>query len=86
MTRTSGRDIDQELQFHVQMRTDEFAGHGLDPRAARHAALRLFGNPSLIQDQGYDVRGGGVLETIAQDVNTGSGSYASTDPSPSWRS
>jgi len=64
-------EIREELQFHVQMRTDEFARDGLDPRAARQAALRRFGNLSLIQDRGYDVRGGGVLETIAQDVKYG---------------
>jgi predicted permease len=64
-------EIREELQFHLQMRTDEFARDGLDPRAARQAALRRFGNLSLIQDRGYDVRGGGVLETIAQDVKYG---------------
>ena len=64
-------EIDEELQFHVQMRTDEFARDGLDARAARQAALRRFGNFSLIQDRGYDVRGGGVLETIAQDAKYG---------------
>jgi putative ABC transport system permease protein len=64
-------EIREELQFHVQMRTDEFARQGLDARAARQAALRRFGNFSLIQDRGYDVRGGGVLETIVQDGKYG---------------
>ncbi len=61
-------EIHEELQFHVQMRTDEFERGGLDAPAARQAALRRFGNLSLIQDRGYDVRGAGVLETIVQDV------------------
>jgi len=64
-------EIREELQFHVQMRTDEFARHGLDEHAARQAALRRFGNLSLVQDRGYDVRGGGVLETIVQDLKYG---------------
>lgn len=64
-------EIREELQFHVEMRTDELVRRGVDARAARRAALRRFGNPLLIQDRGYDVRGGGVLETIVQDVRYG---------------
>jgi predicted permease len=64
-------EIREELQFHVQMRTDEYAGRGLDAGAARLAALQRFGNPAVIQDRGYDVRGGGLLETILQDARYG---------------
>ncbi|HEU4688033.1 MAG TPA: ABC transporter permease, partial [Vicinamibacterales bacterium] len=64
-------EIREELQFHVQMRTDELARDGLDPTAARHAAVQRFGNLAVIQDRGYDVRGGAMLETIAQDVKYG---------------
>ena len=61
-------EIREELNFHVAMRADEYAREGLDAAAARHAALRRFGNVAVIQDRGYDVRGGGVMETILQDV------------------
>ena len=61
-------EIREELQFHVAMRADEYARHGLDADAARRAALQRFGNLAVIQDRGYDVRGGGVMETILQDV------------------
>ena len=61
-------EIREELQFHVQMRADEYARLGMDSGAARRAALRRFGNLSVIQDRGYDVRGGGVMETIVQDA------------------
>lgn len=64
-------EIREELQFHVDMRTDEYARDGLDTRAARQAALRRFGNPAVIQDRGYDVRGEGVMETILQDMKYG---------------
>src|SRR5262245_42046338 len=64
-------EIREELTFHVQMRTDEYAQAGLDARAARHAALRRFGNVAVIQDRGYDERGGGVIETVLQDVKYG---------------
>ena len=61
-------EIREELQFHVQMRTEEYAAQGLDVRAARQAALRRFGNLAVIQDRGYDERGGGLMETMVQDV------------------
>jgi predicted permease len=61
-------EIREELHFHVQMRTEEYAEQGLDPRAARQAALRRFGNLAVIQDRGYDERGGGLLETLLHDV------------------
>src|SRR5687767_3760143 len=61
-------EIREELSFHVQMRTEEYARHGLDEDAARQAALRRFGNIVVIQDRGYDERGGGVMETMFQDV------------------
>ncbi len=64
-------EIREELQFHVAMRTDEYGQRGLDPQAARRAALRRFGNLAVIQDRGYDVRGGGLLETILQDAKYG---------------
>ncbi len=64
-------DIREELQFHVAMRADEYERGGMEARAARQAALRRFGNPAVIQDRGYDVRGGGVIETIAQDAKYG---------------
>ena len=61
-------EIREELHFHVAMRADEYARDGLDAAAARQAALRRFGNLAVIQDRGYDVRGGGVMETILQDM------------------
>lgn len=64
-------EIREELQFHVAMRTDDYARQGLGADAARRQALRRFGNPAVIQDRGYDVRGGDVLETIIQDVKYG---------------
>src|SRR5688572_21282317 len=61
-------EIREELQFHLEMRADEYARHGLDAETARRTARRRFGNLAVIQDRGYDERGGGVMETIVQDV------------------
>jgi predicted permease len=64
-------EIHEEIQFHLGERIREHERRGLSPDAARRAALARFGNPSVIQDRGYDVRGGGVMETIVQDVRYG---------------
>jgi predicted permease len=61
-------EIREELRIHVEMRADEYAQRGLDPGTARQAALRRFGNLAVIQDRGYDERGGGVMETVLQDA------------------
>jgi putative ABC transport system permease protein len=61
-------EIHEEIQFHLGERMREYERRGLPPGAARRAALQRFGNPSVVQDRGYDVRGGGVMESILQDV------------------
>jgi len=64
-------EIREELQFHMEMRAAEYARGGLEAGDAQREARRRFGNPAVIQDRGYDVRGGGMLETIVQDVKYG---------------
>jgi putative ABC transport system permease protein len=38
------RDIDDEFQFHLDMRVDELAARGVPPETARTEALRRFGD------------------------------------------
>jgi len=64
-------EIREEMQFHLDMRAEEYRNGGLAAEQARRAATRRFGNLTLMQDRGYDVRGGGVMETILQDVRYG---------------
>jgi putative ABC transport system permease protein len=61
-------EIREELQIHVAMRAEDLERDGLSRQEARRQAARKFGNLALIQDRGYDVRGGGVMETIVQDL------------------
>lgn len=37
-------EVAEELEFHLEMRTREYLARGLDPAAAREAALRRFGD------------------------------------------
>jgi predicted permease len=64
-------EIHEEIQFHLHERISEHERRGLSPNAARQAALRKFGSPSVVKDLGYEVRGGGVMETIGQDLRHG---------------
>ena len=38
------REIDEEIEFHLEARTTEMEGCGLDRATARDEALRLFGD------------------------------------------
>jgi putative ABC transport system permease protein len=64
-------EIHEEIQFHLDERIVEHERRGLSPEEARRAAIRKFGNLSVVQDQGYDVRGGGMMESFMQDVRYG---------------
>jgi putative ABC transport system permease protein len=65
------RDIDEELESHLDLATEANIARGMPPAAARLAAVKSFGRRVRVQDQAYDVRGGGWLETIWQDLRQG---------------
>ncbi|HEY0324308.1 MAG TPA: ABC transporter permease [Pyrinomonadaceae bacterium] len=65
------QDIDEELQIHIRMRTQKNVERGMSPGDARRDAEQRFGNTGRIKDMGWDVRGGGGLETFWQDVRYG---------------
>jgi predicted permease len=46
-----GADVDDELQFHLEMRTEELIEEGWPPEAALQEAIRLFGNVREISDE-----------------------------------
>lgn len=64
-------EIEEELQFHLEMRTAENIRRGMSPDAARREAEASFGNRTRIQEQGYEVRGGRWLDTFWQDLRFG---------------
>ncbi len=45
------RDIDEELQYHVDRRTDELTEAGTEQAAAREQAIREFGNVAAIRHE-----------------------------------
>ena len=65
------RDIEEELRIHVEMETETNIERGAPPDEARAAALKSFGNSVRNTELGYDIRGGGWLETLWQDLRYG---------------
>jgi putative ABC transport system permease protein len=65
------QDIEEELRVHFEMETETNIKRGMPPDEARDAALKSFGNPVRNTERGYDIRGGGWLETLWQDFRYG---------------
>ena len=64
-------DIDREMRSHVELQVEANIKAGMSPAEARAHALRSFGNVNNAVDAAYDVKGGGLFETLMQDVRYG---------------
>ena len=67
-SRKRDRDIERELQSDLDVEQEEQREQGLAPEEARHAALRAFGNPSLISEQTRAVWSWDKLDTLLRDL------------------
>src|SRR3954467_15772231 len=65
------RDIDEELRLHIEMETESNVRRGMSHSEARRAAILSFGNFDAMRDAAYGVRGGGLMETLLQDIRYG---------------
>jgi putative ABC transport system permease protein len=65
------QDIEEELRAHIELATEENLKRGLPPDEAQAAALKSFGNQIRSTELGYDIRGGGWLEALWQDLRFG---------------
>src|SRR5688500_18089716 len=65
------REIDEEMRFHVDMRTEENLRRGMSPDEARREAERRFGGLARMKERGYEVRGGRHLESLWRDCRYG---------------
>ncbi len=64
-------DIDEELRSHLEMEADANRELGMSAEDADRAARKSFGNLPIIKDRAYEVRGGGFMETLWQDLRYG---------------
>ena len=70
------REVDDELQFHVEMRTRELIARGIDAASARQAALQRFGDIKRVnatcrhigRQRDRDMRRTEYLSELIQDV------------------
>ena len=62
------QDLQEELDFHLEMDARKHAAAGLDVRRARDAARRRFGSRALVEDECRDARPIGAVDTVWQDV------------------
>ncbi len=65
------REMAEEWEFHIDLRTQENIRRGMAPEEARRSAEGHFGNSGYIKDVSWDVRGGGVMEVLWQDLRFG---------------
>jgi len=61
-------DLDRELRSHLDLEAEEQRDHGLNDAEARYAALRAFGNRTLIKEVIRDMWGGKLLHGFSQDL------------------
>ena len=65
------RELDVELQFHLDMLAAEYVRQGIPPDAARRSARQTFGGVESIKDNVRDAWLTRLVETIGQDVRYG---------------
>src|SRR5262245_17255685 len=63
--------FDEEAQFHIQARTDEYIGRGLSPEEARRAAGRRFGSVSLARERTADADTLRWVDDLRRDLGYG---------------
>src|SRR5688572_17680679 len=64
-------DIDREMRTHLHLQIEENIKAGMSPDEAQEKALRSFGNVNRAVDAAYDVKRGGLFETLVQDIRYG---------------
>ncbi len=61
------RELEEEMQFHLEMQAREIQEEGATADEARHAARRRFGNQLLLEETSRAVWGWGPLDRLFQD-------------------
>jgi hypothetical protein len=56
------------MRLHLRMRAREKIERGMRPDEAEREARRRFGKMGRIKDLGRDIKGGGFMETLLQDL------------------
>ena len=65
------RELDEEVETNLQMHIDENLRAGMSPEEARYAALRKFGNVTLVKEEAQELWSFLWLEQLWQDMRFG---------------
>jgi predicted permease len=65
------KELNSEMQFHLDGLIAENIAAGVTPEEARHAALKTFGNSTFLKEQTREKWGWTWLEQIVQDLRYG---------------
>jgi putative ABC transport system permease protein len=65
------RELDEELQFHLERQVEQNIERGMPPPEARTAALRAIGGLEQCKEEMRDERRVSVVENLARDVRYG---------------
>ena len=63
--------LQAELNFHLEQQVTENVARGMDPEEARFSALRLIGNPTLLEEEARSTWSWNWLESVWRDVRYG---------------
>jgi putative ABC transport system permease protein len=69
--RTVERDLNDEVQFHIEMQTAKNIRLGMSPGEARREALVAFGGRERFKDEARDEARSRLLEDLVQDLRYG---------------
>ena len=67
----SGRELEDEIELHIQMLTERFIRQGMDADDARAAARRQFGNATLLRERHNEQRSFSIFVTLGRDLHFG---------------
>ena len=62
------QELDEELRYHLQMKTEQLISEGMSPEEARYAALRAMDGLELCKEQCRDARGLRWIREFLQDL------------------
>jgi putative ABC transport system permease protein len=65
------QQLDDEIQFHLDEQIAEYVAAGMSREEAHHAAMRCFGNPTLLKETTMETWGWAALEGMGQDLRLG---------------
>ncbi len=69
--RQAEQDLDEELQFHIEQKTQEYMAQGLTPAQARQAALRAMDGLTQRKEECRDMRKVHGIENTLRDIRYG---------------